>query len=451
MMIRTWAPIGAAVSVCVLSGAALAATINVPADQPTIAAAVASAVNGDEVVLADGVYTGASNRNVNFSGRAITVRSASGDPSTCIVDVQNAGFAFAVTGITTGEGAIEGLTIRNGTGTSGRGGGVFAQNAITAVRNCVFESCDVTTGGGAIFATQRSLTVEDCVFDTNSATSFGGAIEVFNAITVTIDRCVFLNNSASVGGGIEFGQGSNSQVANSLFVGNTASGARFGFAGYGGGGIVVVNGAVSTISNSTFVDNTTDHIAGNDGGGGVYSLNSTTNVHNSVFWNNSDLSGVNENGQLKRSGGILRLEHSLVEGLTGVLGGMGNIDSDPLFADAGAGDYRPTATSPTIDAANNLLVAAFSTADLDNAARFADVASVPDTGVGPAPVVDMGAYEAPANIDCVADLNNDGMVGSNDLARLLAGWGGNGPADLDGNGSVGSSDLAIMLAAWGPC
>lgn len=451
MTIRVLAPFGAAVCASMLSTLAGAAVINVPADQPTIAAAVAASVSGDEIVLADGVYTGAANRNVNFSGRAITVRSASGDPSTCIIDVQNAGFAFAITNIGVGEGAVEGVTIRNGTGTSGRGGGIFAQAAHAAVRNCVFTSCDVTTGGGAIFATQRSLTVEDCVFDTNSATSFGGAIEVFNAITVTIDRCVFRNNSASVGGGIEFGQGSNSQVANSLFDGNTASGARFGFAGYGGGGIVVVNGASSTISNSTFVNNTTDHIAANDGGGAVYSLNSTTNVHNSVMWNNSDLSGTTEAGQLKRSGGILRLEHSLVQGLTGSLGGTGNIDSDPVFADAGAGDYRPTAASPTIDAARNALVASFATANLDGGARFADVASVPDTGVGSAPIVDMGAYEAPSNIDCVADLDNSGTVDSTDLARLLAGWGGSGPADLNGDSLVDATDLAIMLAGWGPC
>ena len=32
---------------------------------------------------------------------------------------------------------------------------------------------------------------------------------------------------------------------------------------------------------------------------------------------------------------------------------------------------------------------------LDGAARFVDVASMPDTGNGPAPVVDIGCYEQP--------------------------------------------------------
>jgi len=47
------------------------------------------------------------------------------------------------------------------------------------------------------------------------------------------------------------------------------------------------------------------------------------------------------------------------------------------------------------------------------------------------------------------DLNSDGVVDSGDLAILLAGWGGSGPADLNGDGLVDSTDLAILLAAWG--
>lgn len=47
-----------------------------------------------------------------------------------------------------------------------------------------------------------------------------------------------------------------------------------------------------------------------------------------------------------------------------------------------------------------------------------------------------------------ADLNNDGTVGSADLALLLAGWGG-AEFDINGDGLAGASDLAILLAAWG--
>ncbi len=53
--------------------------------------------------------------------------------------------------------------------------------------------------------------------------------------------------------------------------------------------------------------------------------------------------------------------------------------------------------------------------------------------------------------DCPADFSGDGMVDSEDLATLLAGWDMDGPSNLDGKGVTDSSDLAIVLASWGPC
>jgi len=48
-----------------------------------------------------------------------------------------------------------------------------------------------------------------------------------------------------------------------------------------------------------------------------------------------------------------------------------------------------------------------------------------------------------------ADLDDDGAVGSRDLALLLAGWGRPDlAADLDGDGAVGAADLALLLQAW---
>jgi hypothetical protein len=85
---------------------------HVPAKYSTIQAAITAAQPGDEVVIADGVYTGTSNKSLDFAGRAITVRSASGDPAACIIDCQGSwrGFYFH-TGETSAS-VVQGLTIR---------------------------------------------------------------------------------------------------------------------------------------------------------------------------------------------------------------------------------------------------------------------------------------------------------------------------------------------------
>jgi len=87
-------------------------------DYPTIQAAITAAMDGDEIVLSDGVFTGVGNRNIDLGGKAITVRSQSGDPASCVIDVQgdydsisDQGFYFH-----SGEGSdsvVRDLTITN--------------------------------------------------------------------------------------------------------------------------------------------------------------------------------------------------------------------------------------------------------------------------------------------------------------------------------------------------
>ncbi len=58
---------------------------------------------------------------------------------------------------------------------------------------------------------------------------------------------------------------------------------------------------------------------------------------------------------------------------------------------------------------------------------------------------------------CPWDFNNDGLVGSADLAILLGAWGpcppppGTCDPDFNFDGFVISGDLAVLLGAWGPC
>lgn len=56
----------------------------------------------------------------------------------------------------------------------------------------------------------------------------------------------------------------------------------------------------------------------------------------------------------------------------------------------------------------------------------------------------------PTNL--VGDIDGDGIVGSSDMAILLAAWGQqsfkNNPADINGDGTVNSIDLSMLIANW---
>ncbi len=56
--------------------------------------------------------------------------------------------------------------------------------------------------------------------------------------------------------------------------------------------------------------------------------------------------------------------------------------------------------------------------------------------------------DAVADVRATGDFNGDDRVDSEDLAALLAAWGGSGRFDLNRNGSVDAGDLAVVLANW---
>ncbi len=295
----------------------------------TIQAAINAAKDGDVVIVADGTYTGTDDKNLDFEGKAIIVRSENG-PENCIIDCENDGRGFY---FHSGEGqdsVVSGFKIINGRNIIGAG--IFCEaSSSPTIANCIFnnnfsnnnaENDDdiAERGGGMANYYNSNPTVIDCVFTNN-----GGGILNKNSMPI-VTNCTFKDNHA--GGMLNHNQ-SNPIVTNCIFSGN--------FANTDGAGMYNSGNSNPTVINCTFENNFAD----GHGGGMFIEDDCHPTVTNSIFWSNSDSYG---NHQISGSAAIT---YSVIQG--GYLGGDNNINTDPLFVDALIGDYHLTRNSPCID------------------------------------------------------------------------------------------------------
>jgi hypothetical protein len=186
---------------------AFADTLHVPADYPTIQAAIDAASDGCTVVVADGTYTGDGNRDLDFGGKAITVRGEN-DPGPCVIDIQASEVdphrAFWFRSGETAESVVEGFTIQNGF--MNRGGAVLCENSSPLFRACVFQQNTASQeaaddGGGAVYNLTSSPTFVDCGFEGNQAEVIflyggGGAVHNQSDSSPTFSGCTFSGNTA---------------------------------------------------------------------------------------------------------------------------------------------------------------------------------------------------------------------------------------------------------------
>ena len=385
-----------------------ATTIHVPQDQPTIQAGINAAQNGDTVLVDPGTY----HENIDFLGKAITVRSATGagsttiqgNPGTVTVSFRSGeqtssilrGFTLSGGGasLTTGVLALNSSPTILGNRITGNhwcdGAGIDVEGGSPIIRSNVIsgnfhDACSGGIGGGgiAIVGGGAAQIIGNVISGNDGGNGFGGGgISIDVGGTTIIRNNIIKNNTVETSGGAItlFNDSDAIIVQNLIFNNHAPQGTGIYFlvpSGSHGPTLVnntIVGGTGSTTGTAVYASGFDDQVQmfnnifiGGTGQSAVF-CDSTYDALPPTFTNNDAFS----------SGG---------SGLSGTCAGQsasnGNISADPLFAPGGA---KLTAASPAVDAGLNS-APNLPARDLANNPRIVDGNS---DGVA---TIDMGAYE----------------------------------------------------------
>jgi hypothetical protein len=130
----------------------------------TIQRGIDAASDGDSVVVADGTYTGAGNKNIELLGKAISVQSSNG-PQNCVIDCEISGRGFHIHQWEGLDTVISGFSIINGAVPGDYGGDVYCNGtssiSSTATIYNWINNCSplVTYSAGTGFAGEGNIEV----------------------------------------------------------------------------------------------------------------------------------------------------------------------------------------------------------------------------------------------------------------------------------------------------
>jgi len=290
----------------------------VPSHYATIQEAIDAANPGETVLVADGTYKGTGNKDLNYAGKAVTVRSENG-PGVTTIDCENQGRAA---NFHNGEGTdsvLEGFTITHGSTTDGAG--VYCDGTSPTLRNLVFMDNAASGYGGAVYAHQNANPlVQDCEMVGNSANSGGGAIFYKLWSAPTIERTVIRGNTSNGKGGGVCAWDSTGVFRNVLVAETTGN----GMGGY------FFHNCTTQHTNCTVTANQ---------GGGLEANGKNHTLLNTIFW-------ANPPQEFIFSGGEVTATYCVIQG---GYDGQGNQGADPAFVAPGQSDYHLQQGSPCVD------------------------------------------------------------------------------------------------------
>jgi predicted outer membrane repeat protein len=330
---------------------AFSATIYVPDDHSTIQAAINAAVNGDSVIVRQGFYL----ENLDFLGKAITVKSESGPGATVIegwnpVDPERGSVVLFATGEGPGS-VLEGFTLFQGWGTwltldipAYYGGGICIVDASPTITGNIITGCETRTGyngvGGGIFCTatvfptHASPVIKDNEIEGNVAENFGGGIYCIKAAPTVEHNVVTGNHGYNCGGiGVK-------EMCLPTIIANTVTG-NWDENGEGGG--ISIRETTCTVQNNVIGTNRSKR----GGGINVFDSNGTI-AGNTLFGNEATQYGggiyCSENGGLDITGNRIESNTAVYSGggiycLGGFTDLIGNTVCNNFTEGTGGGIY----------------------------------------------------------------------------------------------------------------
>ena len=316
----------------------------------------ALSVGCDEIVVCPGTYTLSEVVNI---GRKVTLRGATSDREASVLYAPSTD-GLRVMNLNHTEAIVSGIKLKGGRMTESSNGGAVLNLTAGMVTNCVMEggwnyynSSVLVKNGTIVDSVIRNATAGHSTQEASGVTLYEGAL---------VDRCVITNCSTSATWDSTWGEAvcmadATAVLKNSLIAYNT---------GHRVGGVRIR--AAREFSNCTIVSNVARKACG-----GVQTDNGANRPQtcvNNIVWGN--LAPTNPNLD-----DVLIFSYSCgVE----LVGGTGNVTSDPKFRNPSRGDWRLRASSPCENAGFNAYLSP-GDRDLLGSPRLRNV------------TVDMGCYE----------------------------------------------------------
>jgi hypothetical protein len=272
------------------------------------------------------------------------------------------------------------------------GGGMYNGDSNALLTGCTFSKNTAWTSGGGMADSNSSTTVTDCIFSDNRALYFGGGLYCEEGSWVTVKDGIIEGNSTNWGGGI-YSHRSSLTIKNTIIRDNRVSPGPTGFTGRGGGifcsyshvtiaeSVIARNqakryaGGISSDASELVLMNTT--MMANEaitryypGYGGAISCSGSVTLINTTMVGNRARGYAGPRGYAPGEGGGIRwgagteliMVNCLVRdnrpdqvetfdgpaaqikyiNIEGGWAGVGNIDTDPCFAEAGYWDPNGT-------------------------------------------------------------------------------------------------------------